>query len=87
MSNKKQTTVPAQDAAYLHANHKTMSVPQMAKSLKRASVTVYDYMGLLKLKPKGRVIDKTHPFVRQNRQLRATLIDERQERAKQKAKS
>lgn len=82
----KPATVPDQDATYLHANHKSQSVPQMAKHLKRASATVYNFMDALGLEPKGRVIDKTHPFVRANRKLRAVLIDERQARSAQKSK-
>jgi hypothetical protein len=81
---KKQTKVPDQDATYLRANFLTMSVPQMAKKLGRGAQTVYDFMELLDLEPRGRVIDRTHPFVRANRQLRSVLIDERQARTAQK---
>ncbi len=87
MKQKKQTKVPDQDATYLRANFSTMSVPQMAKKLGRGSQTVYDFMELLDLEPRKRVIEKTHPFVRANRALRAVLIDERQQRKNQKGNS
>ena len=50
----------------------------MAKELKRASATVYQYMDTLGLVPKGREIRRDHPFKVQNRRLEAVIIENRQ---------
>lgn len=81
---KPAPTVPDQDATYLHANHKTQSVPEMAKELKRASATVYQYMETLGLEPKGRDIKRDHPFKRQNRKLETLFLGRRIENGARK---
>lgn len=73
----KKIVVPNQDATYLHANYKTMSVPAMAKILKRANATVYGYMTALKLKPKEYKPATHHPFKRQNRKLETMFLGRR----------
>lgn len=65
--------VPDADAKFLQQHYRSMSVPEMAKKLKRAAVTVYGFMAALGLPPRGRLIDNSHPFVQANHRLRATL--------------
>lgn len=84
MNEPKQITVPDQDAAYLHANHKTKSVPEMAKHLKRANGTVYGFMAALSLEPMARKIDRQHPFKRQNRKLETLFLGRRIENSQRK---
>lgn len=69
----KPTEVPTADAEFLKLNHKKKSVPEMAKALKRANVTVYAYMTALGLEPKARVITRAHPFRVQNKKLETML--------------
>lgn len=79
---KKPIKVPDQDAAYLREHHTTQSVPEMAKILKRATVTVYKFMEALKLTPKGRVIHYDHPFKKSNRKLEKFLVHQRIENSR-----
>jgi hypothetical protein len=64
-----------QDKVFLFENHKVMTVPNMAKELKKSATTVYDKMSELGLTPKGRVIPREHPFRVNNRRLEALLIE------------
>lgn len=63
-----------EEKSYLTENHKSKSVPEMAKHLKRAAVTVYGFMDQLGLKPRGRD-NSEHPFRVSNRRLEALLIE------------
>lgn len=80
----KKIDVPEQDATYLHANHQIQSVPEMAKELKRANVTVYKFMEALGLPPMARVITRDHPFRRANRHLEKNLLLNRIQNSKLK---
>lgn len=83
MSQTVDIAVPEQDATYLHAHHKTQSVPEMAKELKRGNKTIYEFMAALKLEPLARKISKDHPFRIANRNLEKNLLHYRIERGKE----
>lgn len=84
MKNGKQIQVPAEDAAYLRQHHRYQSAPEMAKALKRATVTIYAYMDALGLERKPREIDRRHPFKRQNRKLEVVFLARRIENKQRK---
>lgn len=63
-----------EEKTYLRENHKNKSVPQMAKHLKRAAVTVYGFMDQLGLQPRGRD-NENHPFRASNRRLETFLTE------------
>lgn len=74
---KKKVKMPDSDKAYILSHYKTMTVPEMAKDMKRGAVTVYAWMKDLKLEPKGRIIHRDHPFKKMNRRLEAIVIESR----------
>lgn len=82
--SKKKIEVPADDARYLTENHKSQSVPVMAKALRRASATVYGFMDALGLPPLQREISRNHPFKRQNRKLETLFLGRRIENGQRK---
>lgn len=62
------------DRVFIYSNHDKMSVPQLAKQLKRGYKSISDYMDEMGLSKKQRIISHNHPFKRANRGLEATLI-------------
>lgn len=66
--------ITAEEKKFITENYKSLSVPQMAKKLKRGSTTVYGWLEGMELKPKERDTSD-HPFRVSNRRLEALLIE------------
>jgi len=79
---KKRLELPDDAKEFIMANYQSMSVPDMAKKMKRGSTTVYGWMKDLQLKPKGLTITNDHPFKKSNRNLEAFLTSCRNDRIK-----
>jgi len=80
----KPSDVPQELAIYLRQTYQAKSVPEMAKQLKRANKTIYDYMEALGLSPKGREFPASHPFKRQNRKLETMFLGRKIENSNRK---
>lgn len=80
--SKKRLELPDEARDFILANYQNMSVPDMAKKLKRGSTTVYGWMKELGLTPKGLVINSDHAFKKSNRKLEVFLTSCRNKRLK-----
>lgn len=75
--------IPEDESIFLVNNHKTQTVAELAKNLKRGTVKVNQWLAFLGLEAKKRDPQpRNHPFRMQNRRLEAMIIENRQEKSK-----
>lgn len=79
----KTPTLRPDEEKFIRENYASMSVPQMAKKMHRASSSIYPWMqmkGLQPFSPDTKPHD--HPFRKANRRLEAIVIDRKIENRK-----